>query len=308
MALTLVIMAAGMGSRYGGLKQIDPVGPNGEIIMDYSIYDAKKAGFDKVVFIIKEENYDLFKEVIGNRVARFMQVEYVFQKLDNLPEGYSLPEGRQKPWGTAHAILCCLGTVKESFAVINADDFYGRESFQKLADALNRPAPAGGKAYHFCMAGFILKNTLTENGHVARGVCQVDGNGILVDIHERTKIQRNNGRVQYTEDDGLTWTDLDENSIVSMNCWGFTPDFLQEIAARFPKFLDESKSNPLKAEFFLPFVVQDLIKEGKAQVEVLKTQDKWFGVTYKEDKKQVVAAIADKIAKGEYPANLWEGR
>lgn len=307
MALTLVIMAAGMGSRYGGLKQIDPVGPNGEIIMDYSIYDARKAGFDKVVFIIKEENFDLFKEVIGNRVERFMQVEYVFQKLDSLPEGYRVPEGRQKPWGTAHAILCCLGAVKENFAVINADDFYGRESFQKLADSLNSQAPADGKQYHFCMAGFILKNTLTENGHVARGVCRVDENGILADIQERTKIQRNNGQVQYSEDDGKTWTDLDEDSIVSMNCWGFTPDFLEEVRRRFPAFLDENQNN-LKSEFFLPFVVQDLIKEGKAEVQVLKTHDKWFGVTYKEDKAQVMAAIADKIAKGEYPASLWEGR
>lgn len=305
MALTLVVMAAGMGSRYGGLKQVDPVGPNGEIIMDYSIYDAKRAGFDKVVFVIKEENDALFREVIGKRVEGQMQVEYVYQRLTDLPAGYTVPEGRTKPWGTAQAVLSCLGKVNEPFAVINADDFYGRESFYLLAETLKKPQEENVPT--FCMAGFVLKNTLTENGHVARGVCQVDADGMLKRIDERTKIMRRDGVVQYTEDD-QNWVTLDENSIVSMNCWGFPPSFLAEIDRRFPKFLDKIGENPLKAEFFLPFVVQELMDERKCRVRVLKTEEKWFGVTYRADKDQVVSAIREKTEAGIYSSPLWEGR
>ena len=304
MKKALVIMAAGMGSRYGGLKQIDAVGPNGEIIMDYSIYDAKRAGFDKVYFIIKEENLEVFKEVIGDRMAQQIEVEYIFQKLDNLPEGYDVPEGRVKPWGTAHAIMCCLGKVKEPFLVIIADDFYGAEAFAKVSEWIDK-ADVNADPMQFCMAGYILKNTITENGHVARGVCEVDDKHYLTSIVERTKImRREDGNVKYTEDEE-NWVDLDENSIVSMNCWCFPPQFIEEIAKRFKAFLDtDAVSNPLKSEYLLPSVVKELIDQGKATVEVLTTNATWIGVTYKEDKPHVVNAIKAKIDSGEYPKTL----
>ncbi len=304
MKKALVIMAAGMGSRYGGLKQIDAVGPNGEIIMDYSIYDAKKAGFDKVYFIIKEENFELFKEVIGDRMAQQIEVEYIFQKLDNLPEGYSVPDGRVKPWGTAHAIMCCLGKVKEPFLVINADDFYGAEAFAKVSQWIDG-MDINSYPMKMCMAGYILKNTITENGHVARGVCEVDENHYLTSIVERTKImRREDGKVKYTEDEE-NWVDLDENCIVSMNCWCFPPQFIEEVAKRFKEFLDgDAVSNPLKSEYLLPSVVKELIDQGRATVEVLKTSATWIGVTYKEDKPYVVKEIQKKISAGEYPATL----
>lgn len=305
MKKTLVIMAAGMGSRYGGLKQVDKVGPSGELIIDYSIYDAYRAGFSKVVFIIKEENDALFREVIGDRISRFMEVAYVHQCLDNLPEGFSVPEGRMKPWGTAHAVMSCIGTVNEPFAVINADDFYGREAFQMLSKWLDT-ADFSKKPVEYCMAGYILKNTLTENGHVARGVCRVDQNGMLIDVTERTKIMRRGGKVEFTEDE-VHWKELDENSIVSMNCWCFPSSFLQEIAARFADFLKEQKANILKAEFFLPFVVQDMVHQEQCKVRVLPTHDQWFGVTYHDDKETVVKAIAQKVERGEYPSALWKG-
>ncbi len=299
---TLVIMAAGMGSRYGSLKQIDPIGPDGALIIDYSIYDAVKAGFNKVVFIIKKENEEAFREAIGNRIEKIVKTEYVFQNLDNIPEGYSVPEGRVKPWGTAHAVLSCLGTVKEPFAVINSDDFYGREAFQKLSDWMEK-TDFGNPVLPFCMVGFILKNTLTENGHVSRGICKVDDKGQLIEVVERTKIMRNNGNVQYT-DDGENWIDLSENSIASMNCWGFPPKFLDEINNRFPAFMDTVKDNPLKAEFFLPFVVSDILNEKKCTVDVLTTDDKWFGVTYKEDRQNVVESIAKMVENKTYPENM----
>jgi dTDP-glucose pyrophosphorylase len=304
MKKTLVIMAAGMGSRYGGLKQIDKVGPSGELIIDYAIYDAHRAGFTKVVFVIKEENEALFREVIGDRISRFMDVCYVYQRIDNLPKGYNVPEGRVKPWGTAHAVMSCIGSVDSPFVVINADDFYGRQAFQKISDWIDN-TDFDKKPAEYCMAGYILKNTLTDNGHVARGVCRVDDCGNLVDVTERTKIMRRAGKVQYTEDD-VNWVDIDENSIVSMNCWCFAPSFLNEVKARFKDFLEANKDNILKAEFFLPFVVQDMIDQGQCTVRVLKTGDQWFGVTYKEDKEKVVNAIVEKVERGEYPKTLWE--
>lgn len=303
MEKTLVIMAAGMGSRYGGLKQIDPVGPDNTLIIDYSIYDAVQAGFETIAFIIKKDDEEAFKEAIGDRIARKVNVRYIYQRLDNLPAGYSVPEGRTKPWGTAHAIMCCAGEVNTPFAVINADDYYGAEAFRKMSDWLE--TEEAKVPTNYCMTGYVLKNTITENGHVARGICQVDDNGMLKNVVERTKIMRRNGQTQYTED-GENWVDVDENSIVSMNCWAFKPIFLETLQKRFEEFLKENyESNPLKCEFFLPFVVQEMIDEGSCSVKVLHTNDKWFGVTYREDKETVVNAIASKIAAGEYPEHLW---
>lgn len=298
----LVIMAAGMGSRYGGLKQIDPVGPNGEIIIDYSIYDALQAGFEKIVFIIKKEIEDDFKEVIGNRTAKEVQVEYAYQRLDNLPEGFTVPEGRTKPWGTGHAVLSCKGIIKEPFAVINADDYYGREAFELLYRELT--AEKQNDCYSFCMVGYRLENTITENGHVARGVCKVDSNGFLTDIVERTKIEKRNNSIEFTEDGG-SWTSLPADSIVSMNCWGFSSELIGELERRFAGFLAENSCNLLKAEYFLPFVVDELIKEEKANVKVLQTGEKWYGVTYREDKETVIHAIVQMIEAGKYPERLW---
>ena len=300
----LVIMAAGMGSRYGGLKQMDPVDENGHIIMDFSIYDAIRAGFEKVVFIIKKENEALFKECVGDRVAKKMQVEYVFQDLHNLPEGYIVPEGREKPWGTGHAVLSCLSAVDGPFAVINADDYYGREAFQIIYDFLT--TYQDDEKYQYTMVGYYLKNTLTENGHVARGVCIADEEGKLTGITERTRIEKHAAGPAYTEDDGETWTKLPEDTIVSMNMWGFTSGILQELNNRFARFLEENlRKNPLKCEYFLPFVVDELLKENKAEVTVLKSPDRWYGVTYKEDKPVVVEAIKNMRFAGLYPQGNW---
>ncbi len=300
----LVIMAAGMGSRYGGLKQMDPVDENGHIIMDFSIYDAMRAGFEKVVFIIKKENEALFKECVGDRVAKKMQVEYVFQDLHNLPEGYIVPEGREKPWGTGHAVLSCLSAVDGPFAVINADDYYGREAFQIIYDFLT--THQDDEKYQYTMVGYYLKNTLTENGHVARGVCIADEEGKLTGITERTRIEKHADGPAYTEDDGETWTKLPEDTIVSMNMWGFTSGILQELNNRFARFLEENlRKNPLKCEYFLPFVVDELLKENKAEVTVLKSPDRWYGVTYKEDKPVVVEAIKNMRFAGLYPQGNW---
>ena len=301
---TLVILAAGMGSRYGGLKQIDPVGPNNSIIIDYSIYDAIKAGFNKVVFIIKKENEQLFKEVIGDKVSKHVKVEYVFQSLDKLPEGFTCPEERVKPWGTAHAVLCCKGVVNEPFVVINSDDFYGSGAYANLANWIERTDFSGDK-YKFAMAGYYLKNTLTDNGTVSRGVCEVDENGQLKDVIERTKIMRVNGKICFTEDEE-SWTELPEDSIGSMNCWCFPAGILDEIEKYFIEFLkNEVPENPLKSEFFLPFLVRDMLSEGKCTVDVIETADRWFGVTYKEDKPDVVASISALVEEGKYPENLW---
>lgn len=301
----LVVMAAGMGSRYGGLKQIDPVGKNGEIIMDFSVFDAVQAGFSKVIFIIKEQLFEDFKEVIGDRVSKYVQVEYVFQKLDDLPEGFTVPEGREKPWGTGHAVLAARDYIDAPFVVINADDFYGGEAFKKIGAFLRNVKENGEKA-HWAMVGYHLKNTLTENGHVARGVC-VEKDGVLDTIVERTHIEKREDGPAYTEDDGATWHALDEDTTVSMNLWGFTPDFVDALKKDFVSFLENDvPKNPLKAEYFLPFVVNDQIRDGKADVTVLKSPDKWFGVTYKDDKPVVMAALAEMMQNGTYPDPLWK--
>ncbi|MBO5460745.1 MAG: nucleotidyltransferase [Ruminococcus sp.] len=301
----LVIMAAGMGSRYGGLKQIDPVDNEGHIIMDFSMYDAKRAGFEKVIFIIKKENEQDFREAVGDRVSEYMEVCYAYQEITNLPECYSVPEGRVKPWGTGHAVLSCIDQVDGPFAVINADDYYGVEAFQLIYDYLS--THEDDDKYRYTMVGYQLKNTVTENGHVSRGVCEMNEQGELVEINERTQIEKRDGGIAYTEDKGETWTQLPENTIVSMNMWGFTRSILDEIKAGFPAFLDKGlETNPMKCEYFLPSVVSDLLGEGRATVAVLTSKDKWYGVTYKEDKPVVVAAMKSMMENGTYPAHLWE--
>lgn len=298
-------MAAGMGSRYGGLKQIDPVDNEGHIIMDFSMYDARKAGFEKVVFIIKKENEKDFKEAVGDRISKYMEVTYVFQEIDNIPDGYAVPKGRVKPWGTGHAILCCSEAVSGPFAVINADDYYGAEAFKLIYDYL--AAHADDDKYRYTMVGYKLGNTVTDNGHVARGICEMNERGELVAIHERTRIEKRDGGIAYTEDDGATWVAVPEDTIVSMNMWGFTRSILGELKDRFPAFLDKGiTENPMKCEYFLPAVVSDLLEEDRAAAVVLTSADKWYGVTYKEDKPVVVAAIRKMKDEGLYPKNLWE--
>ncbi|MCI9119997.1 MAG: NTP transferase domain-containing protein [Oscillibacter sp.] len=301
----LVIMAAGMGSRYGGLKQLDPVGNHGQLIIDYSIYDARRAGFETVIFVIKPEIEADFKACIGDRVSKVMDVRYAFQLKEDLPEGYAVPDVRQKPWGTAHAALAARKLVDGPFAVINADDYYGPEAFREIYAYLS--SHADGALYEYVMVGYLLKNTVTENGTVARGVCEETEDQFLTRVTERTKIEKGEPP-RYTEDDGATWTDLPGDTIVSMNMWGFTRSFLDEAWNRFPAFLDKALAeNPAKAEYFLPTVVSQLIDEGKARVKVLRSEDKWYGVTYREDKPTVVNAIAEKTKAGLYPDRLWEG-
>ena len=303
----LVIMAAGMGSRYGGLKQIDPIDEQGHIIMDFSIFDAKRAGFEKVVFIIKKENEADFKEAIGNRIGKYIDVEYAYQDLHNLPEGYEVPEGRVKPWGTAHAVLSAIDVIDGPFVVINADDYYGRDAFQKIYDFLS--THEDDDKYRYAMVGYKLENTLTENGHVARGVCTIDENDYLVKVVERTRIERKGDGAAFTEDDGATWTPVATDSIVSMNMWGFSKSFLQEIKNGFEAFLTEGlQNNPLKCEYFLPTVVSNLLAADRATVTVLTSQDKWYGVTYKEDKPVVMGAIKNMKDHGVYPEQVWCGR
>ena len=302
----LVVMAAGMGSRYGGLKQIDPVGNHGQLIIDYSIYDAKRAGFDTVVFVIKHEIEETFREAIGDRLSKIINVKYAYQQLDDLPEGYEVPDGRVKPWGPCHAVLAARKIVDGPFAVVNADDYYGPEGFREIYQYLESHPDSDG-CYEFAMVGYLLGNTVTEYGHVARGICEEDENNYLLKVTERTHIEKMGADARFTEDEGKTWTEVPGSTIVSMNLWGFTESFLKEAEARFPKFLDEAlKTNPLKAEYFLPSVVTQLLEEGKARVKVLRSADKWYGVTYKEDKPCVVAAIAEKTASGLYPDKLWE--
>ena len=303
----LVIMAAGMGSRYGGLKQIDPIDEQGHIIMDFSIFDAKRAGFEKVVFIIKKENEADFKEAIGNRIEKVIDVAYVYQDLHNLPEGFEVPKGRVKPWGTAHAVLSAIDVIDGPFAVINADDYYGRDAFHKIFKFLTKNED--DDKYRYAMVGYKLENTLTENGHVARGVCTIDENDHLVKVVERTRIERKGDGAAYTEDDGATWTPVATDSIVSMNLWGFSASFLKEIKNGFAAFLEEGlEKNPLKCEYFLPTVVTNLLEADKATVTVLTSQDKWYGVTYKEDKPVVVNAIKMMKENGVYPEQVWCGR
>lgn len=302
----LVVMAAGMGSRYGGLKQVDPVGNHNQLIIDYSIYDARRAGFETVVFVIKHEIEDTFKAAIGDRLSKVINVKYAYQQLDDLPEGYSVPEERVKPWGTAHAILAARKVVDGPFAVVNADDYYGPEGFKKIYDYLESHPDQPG-CYEFAMVGYLLGNTVTENGHVARGICEEDSENYLTRVTERTRIEKDGADARFTENDGATWTHLSGNTIVSMNLWGFTESFLKEAEARFPAFLDKALAeNPLKGEYFLPSVVTQLLEEKKARVKVLRSTDKWYGVTYREDKPVVVNAIAEMTANGLYPDKLWE--
>ena len=303
-AMTLLIMAAGMGSRYGGLKQLDPINENGEFIIDFSVFDAIRAGFDRVVIIVKKENYELFRNSIGKRIERFIDVKYVFQSIDALPEGFEVPAGRVKPWGTAHAVLSAQDAIDDDFAVINADDFYGRDAFVKIAEFF-RSSKRDQAKENFCMVGYTLSHTLTENGHVSRGECVTDPCGKLISVTERTKICRREGGVAYTED-GETWLPIDENAVVSMNCWGFTKNIFPHIKEGFKNFLanlPEDKKE--KGEYYLPTTVTEMMNAGKCDVYVLNTSAKWYGVTYIEDKPHVVAQIKKMIDEGEYPNGLW---
>ena len=301
----LVVMAAGMGSRYGGMKQIDPVGPNGEVIIDYSLYDAYRAGFRTVIFVIKHEIEEAFHAAIGDRVSKIMDVKYAFQQLDVLPTGFDVPKNREKPWGTCHAVLAAKALIDGPFAVINADDYYGPEAFEVMYDYLS--THQDGEVYDYCMVSYLLKNTVSENGSVARGVCVANPDGTLQSVTERTRIETHGNKIFYSEDSGASWTEIDGNTPVSMNLWGFTKSFLQEAENRFASWLTENlPKNPLKCEYFLPLVVSELIDEGKATVTILHSTDKWYGVTYREDKPTVVKAIKNKIEAGIYPMNLWE--
>ncbi|HNW85521.1 MAG TPA: sugar phosphate nucleotidyltransferase [Candidatus Limiplasma sp.] len=296
----LVIMAAGLGSRYGGLKQIDPVDDRRQIIIDYSIYDAVRAGFGKVICVIKPEMEADFREVIGDRIAPFVDLAYAYQRPDTLPAGFTVPEGRVKPWGTAHALLSAKPLIDAPFAVINADDFYGRTAYRQLVTFLSEPHGPGEHA----MVGYDIKNTLTENGHVARGVCKVE-NGRLTEIVERTYIVPREGGAAFSED-GEHFTFLPNGTVVSMNFWGFQPSLMDEVEARFAGFLKQNlPENPLKCEYFLPLVPNQLIHEGKATVTVLPTQEKWYGVTYRDDMRSVRKAIARMVGDGLYPQELW---
>ena len=304
MDTTLIIMAAGIGSRYGaGIKQLAKMGPNGEIIMDYSIRDAKEAGFNKVVFIIRKDIFEEFEEIIGNRIKDQIDVEYVFQELDDLPEGFEVPEGRTKPWGTGQAVLCCKDVVKEPFVIINADDYYGKEAFVKLHDFLVSGEDLG-REFTMGMAGFILKNTLSDNGTVTRGVSVVDENGLLSQVHETTGIMMGeDGKIKCDLPDVQEWISPEDK--VSMNMWAAYPEFLEFLAEDFKTFLSEVEEGDLKKEYLLPNIVDKLLKEGRVNVKVLETQDRWFGVTYQEDKEDVQKAFAGLIKEGVYPANLW---
>lgn len=301
----LIIMAAGMGSRYGGLKQIDPITSEGEIIMDFSLYDAMMAGFKKVIFVIKEEMEEAFRELIEPRAGEYLDVEFAFQRIDDLPPGYGVI-GREKPWGTAHAVMSCRDLVDGPFVVINADDYYGPGAFHSIYEYLSKDIE--GNTYDFAMVSYQLKNTITENGHVARGVCDVSKEGFLRHIVERTKIMRVDGKIAYTENDGKTWTPLAEDTPVSMNFWGYSKGMMRELVDRFPAFLDRAaeEDNKEKAEYLIPEVTDQLIREGRATVTVLSSRDKWYGVTYKEDKEMVMASLQSLKDKGLYPEKLWK--
>ena len=302
---TLVVMAAGIGSRYGGVKQIDPVGPNGEIILDYSVYDALRAGFDKFVFVIRRDLEIPFRERFERPLERQADVTYVFQELTNLPAGFAVPAGRTKPWGTGHAVLSCRDVVSTPFAVINADDYYGPTAFEALGQYLRQARDRDGVC-DCCLVGYALRNTLSENGDVARGVCEVTPDGFLTDIHERTRIRKFPDGIRFTEN-GTDWVTLSPESIVSLNTWGFTLSIMDELEAHFRLFLQKNADDLTRAEYFLPDVVGDLVKAKKARVKVLPTKEKWFGVTYQEDRPIVQAAIRELIRENVYPENLWEG-
>ncbi len=299
--MTLVILAAGMGSRYGGLKQIDPITDCGEFIIDFSIFDAVKSGFDKVVFIIKEENYEAFRSTVGARVEPYVRVEYAFQDINDIPSGFSVPCGRVKPWGTSHALLCAEKYVDDNFAVINADDFYGRDAFVKLAEHLKGIKESDTD---YCMVGYILRNTLTENGTVSRGLCLTDKDGMLSSITELTKIKTSGEDAEYL--DGEEWKALSGDSVVSMNCWGLTPAIFAPLKAGFVDFLSSEKGSELKSEYYLPGAVDDMMKRGDCSVKVYSTNTSWYGVTYAEDKESVKGSLRSLMEKGEYPQKLWK--
>ncbi len=300
----LVVMAAGMGSRYGGLKVLAQVGGQGEKIIDYSLFDARRAGFKKAVFVIKEELLGEFQQEIFSKVEKYMEVEAVFQRQEDIPAGCAIPQGRVKPWGTGHAALTAARAIGDApYAVINADDFYGREAFEKIYGFLKNAQD--GKVLDFAMVGYLVGNTVTENGYVSRGVCETEG-GMLQNIVERTHIEKRREGIAYTED-GEAWKPLSPDTIVSMNLWGFTPGFTRALEEDFVRFFKEDvPQNPEKAEFFLPFVVNSLLESGRAQVRVLPSQDRWYGVTYQEDRQTVVEAVARMTAAGQYPSPLWQ--
>ncbi|NOX48472.1 MAG: nucleotidyltransferase [Chlorobi bacterium] len=298
---TLLILAAGMGSRYGGLKQVDPVGPNGEAIIEYSIYDAIRAGFGKVVFVIRESFAEAFKEKFNDKLKGKIEVEYVYQELDNVPEGIMISPEREKPWGTGHAVLVAKEAINEAFVVINADDFYGPSAYKMTASYMNEVADDGKNSY--CMVGYGLRHTLSEHGYVSRGVCQADEKGFLKTVVERTNIERVNGKIITKLDDGSDM-ELTGNEVVSMNFWGFSTSFFTYLQTYFEKFINDNSGNP-KAEFYIPFVVNELINRGEATLKVLESQDLWFGVTYKDDKGTAVENIKSLIGKGVYPDKLW---
>lgn len=301
--MTLVIMAAGMGSRFGGLKQIEPINKNGEFIIDYSIYDAIRAGFDKVVFIIKKENYDIFRETVGKRVEKHIHVDYVFQEIDVLPKGYSVPEGRVKPWGTGHAILCCKDIVKENFAIINSDDFYGADAYQVISKFLQQDH-SQSNYQEYAMAGYYAKNTLTENGAVKRGVCQIKDK-YLTGLTESEIVKDNHQLMATALETGEKFT-ITEDTPVSMNMFAFTPKIFNYLEKRFPEFLDSHKQDLEKCEFLIPTIVFEQIENNQARVEVLETTAVWQGITYREDKEKVVSEIAALVEQGIYPENLWD--
>ena len=303
----LVVLAAGMGSRYGGLKQIDPVGSHGEAILDYSLFDAYEAGFETAVIIIKDMIKKDFMDTVGKRLEKCpMEIRYAFQELHKLPAGCEVPTDRAKPWGTSHAVLCAKEEIGNApFAVVNADDYYGKQAYKELYNFLSQIEDPASSDY--CMVGYRLGNTVTDHGSVARGVCVVDGNGYLTEIAERTKIEKYEGGIHFTEDDGATWTDVGADTPVSMNMWGLTPGFIAEVEKDFPRFFrEEVSANPLKSEMFLPKTIGQLLDNKKATVKVLRTADKWFGVTYAADKPQVVAALKDMADRGAYPDGLWK--
>ncbi len=301
--MTLVILAAGLGSRYGGLKQLDPVGPCGEFIIDYSVYDAVRAGFDEVCFIIREEHLDDFKSTIGDRIAKTVKVSYAFQSLNDLPDGFTLPEGRTKPWGTAHALLCAKNVVKGDFAVLNADDFYGKEAFQAVFDFM-KDSNKDDALKHFCMAGYLLKNTITDNGHVSRGVCVVNNDSTLDSIVERVKIEKREAGIAYLEDD--VWHPLSEDTVVSMNIFGFTDDVFEMLEQGFTDFLNDDTTDKQKGEFFLPLAIEYMKAKNFSDLTVLNCNAKWYGVTYREDREAMVAFLQSSTESGLYKKGLWE--
>lgn len=303
---TLVIMAAGIGSRFGGgIKQLEPVGPNGEIIMDYSIHDALNAGFNKVVFIIRRDLEKDFKEVIGNRISNFAPVSYAYQELNDLPDGFSNTWGRTKPWGTGQAVLSAKGIITDPFVVINADDYYGKEAFCKIHDYLVADKPASTGVYDICMAGFLLSNTLSENGGVTRGICDVDGSGYLIRVTETYEIRKNGDHLTGKNEAGDE-VQIPDGKYVSMNMWGMLPEFIEELDRGFTEFLRELKPDDKKSEYLLPKIIDRLLREKKASVKVLESSDRWFGVTYQEDKEIVVREIKKLVSSGEYPDNLYK--